>query len=108
MTFVIKNGFAVVHGTNIGVTEWYSEKSNLYNTPKLLLEHPYKNLDSSLFETKTYETTLVSNTEKYDNHKEESLAKLLEIDCSVGDANNHIDFQLPLPQAEIKKAKINF
>ena len=106
---MIKNGFAVVHGTNIGVTEWYSEKSNLYNTPKLLLEHPYKNLDSSLFETKTYETTLVSNTDiKYDNHKEESLPKLLEKDFSVGDANNHLDFQLPLRQAELDKAKIDF
>ena len=106
---MIKNGFVIVHGINIDVTEWYGEKSNLYNTPKLLLEHPCKNLDSSLFETKTYETTLVSNTEiKYDNHKEESLPRLLEIDCSVGDANNHIDFQLPLRQAKIKKAKINF
>ena len=33
---------------------------------------------------------------------------MLEKDFSVGDANNHIDFQLPLRQAELNKAKINF
>ena len=86
-----------------------NSKSNLYNISKLLLEHPYKNLDSTLFERETYETTLLSNTEtKYGNHKEESSPKLLENDCPVEDANTHVDFQLPLRQTELKTAKINF
>ena len=76
---------------------------------KLLLEHLCINLDSALFERKTYTNTLVSNTEtKYGNHKEETSPKLLQNDCSVIDVNNHIDFQLPFQQAELKIAKINF
>ena len=72
-----------------------SLKSNFYNISKLFLEHPYINLDSALFERKTNETTIVSNTErKYGNHKEESSPKLLENDCPVEDVNTHMDFQL--------------
>ena len=106
---MIKPGFVVAHAMTIGVTECYSLKSNWYNISKLLLEHPYINLGSALFERKTYANTLVSNTEtKYGNHKEESSPKLLENDCPVVDVNNHIDFQLPFRQAELKIAKINF
>ena len=86
-----------------------SSKSKFYNISKLFLEHSYLNLDSALFERKTNEPTIVSHTEtKYGSHKEESLPKLLENDCPVEDVNTHMDFQLPLRQAELKTAKINF
>ena len=101
----------------MGVTECYvniffivvdSSKSNFFNMLKLFLGHPCLNLDSTLFESKTNETTIVSNTEtKYGSHKEESSPKLLENDCPVEDVNTHIDFQLPLWQTELKIAKIN-
>ena len=75
---------------------------------ELFLEHPCINLDSALFERKTNETTIVSNTEtKYGNHKEESSPKLLENDCPVEDVNNHMDFQLPLRQT-VKNSKDKF
>ena len=109
LNLMIKTGFVVVHATTIGVTECYSSNSNLCNMSKLLLQHLYINLDSVLFERKTYANTLVSNTEtKYGNHKEESLPKLIQNHCQVEDLNNHIDFQLPFRQAELKIAKINF
>ena len=86
-----------------------SSKSNFSNISKLFLEHPYINLDSALFERKTNESTILSNTEtKYGNHKEESSPKLLENDCPVEDVSTHMDFQLPLQQTELKTAKINF
>ena len=86
-----------------------SSRSNFHNISKLFLEHPYINLDSALFERKTNEKTIVSNTEtKFGNHKEESSPKLLENDCPVEDVNAHMDFQLPLRQTELKTAKINF
>ena len=40
-----------------------SSKSNFYNISKLFLEHPYLNLYSTLFESKTNETTIVSDGE---------------------------------------------
>ena len=86
-----------------------SSKSNFYNISKLFLEHQYLNLDSTLFESRSNETTIVSNTEtKYGSHKEESSLKLQENDCPVEDPNTHLDFQLPLRQTELKTAKINF
>ena len=85
------------------------DSSKSKNISKLFLEHSYLNLDSALFERKTNETTIVSNTEtKYGSHKEESLPKLLENDCPVEDVNTHMDFQLLLRQAELKTAKISF
>ena len=40
-----------------------SSKSNFYNISKLFLEHPYLNLYSTLYESKTNETTIVSDGE---------------------------------------------
>ena len=118
MILVTKTSFAVVHATTISLSECYvnnffttidSSKSNFYNISKLYLEHPYLNLDSTLFERKTNETTIVSTTgTRYGSDKEESSPKLLANNCLVEDVNTHLDFQLLLRQTELKTTKINF
>ena len=58
-----------------------SSLSNFYSVSNPYLEHPNLNLDSTLFERKTNETTMVHNTErKYGSHKEQTSPKLLEND----------------------------